>query len=156
MIKSLDTIKKLTPRQKRYFDLAKKQADKSTYLTGPEHSEIRRSKIAIGAVIVKGNYVIAGGFNKRKTHPLQRAHNIKATYKAPVPNIHAEIDTLIRTRMHDVSNCEIFVYRENMSGGGGNLANCRPCKGCMNALKDAGVKHVYYTTEKGYHYERIC
>jgi tRNA(Arg) A34 adenosine deaminase TadA len=109
-------------------------------------------KIAIGSAIVKGNYVIAEGFNKRKTHTFQHTQNKKTLYTAPVPNLHAEIDALIHSRYNDLTGCEIFVYREVT---GGELGNCRPCKACMGALKDAGVKHLYYTTENGYYYERI-
>ncbi len=113
---------------------------------------MNNGKIAIGAAIVKGNYVVSEGYNKRKTHPFQHNHNLRAFYMAPVPNIHAEIDALIYSRYTDLSGCEIYVYRELHDG---LLGNCRPCRACMNALKVAGVRHLYYTTEKGYHYERI-
>lgn len=135
-----------TTRQQRYFTIAKRNADKSTYL------RMNSGKIAIGAAIVKGNYVVSEGFNKRKTHTFQHTHNKRTFYLAPVPNLHAEIDALIYSRYNDLSGCEIFVYREMTDG---TLGNCRPCRACMNALKDAGIKHIYYTTEEGYHYERI-
>lgn len=135
-----------TTRRMRYFAIAKRNAKRSTYM------RMNSGKIAIGAAIVKGNYVVSEGCNKRKTHPFQSMHNHRAMYIAPIPNIHAEIDALIYSRYNDLSGCEIFVYREASDG---TLATCRPCKACLNALKDAGVKHMYYTTERGYHYERI-
>jgi deoxycytidylate deaminase len=135
-----------TTRQRRYFAVAKRNADKSTYM------RMNNGKIAIGAAIVNGNYVVSEGHNKRKTHTFQHTHNMRTLYLAPHPNLHAEIDALIYSRYNDLSGCEIFVYREMADG---TLGNCRPCRACMSALKDAGIKHVYYTTEQGYHYERI-
>lgn len=140
------TIIKPTRRQMRYFHVAKRNAEKSTYM------RMNSGRIAIGAAIVKGNYVVSEGHNKRKTHPFQNMHNSRTFYLAPVPNLHAEIDALIYSRYNDLSGCEIYVYREATDG---TLANCRPCRACMNALTDAGIKHLYYTTEKGFHYERI-
>lgn len=133
----------------RYFMVARRSAMKSTYI---RHKEMNSGKIKIGAAIVKGNYVISSGFNKIKTHPLQQLHNKRVACPAPSPRIHAEIDALIYSRYDDLTSCEIFVYRESSDG---MLANCRPCSACSNALKDAGVKHIYYTSERGYHYERI-
>lgn len=143
------TIIKPTTRQKRYFAIAKRNSAKSTFV---RRNKSGNDRVMIGAAIVKGNYVISEGFNKNKTHPFQSMHNARTMCISPNPNIHAEVDALIYSRYSDLSGCEIFVYRAMVDG---TIANCRPCKACVNALKDAGVKHVYYTTDKGYHYERI-
>ena len=142
----------ITPssRQMRYFAIAKRAASKSTFVRGGDGTKI--AKISIGATIVDGNYTVSSGFNKRKTHPFQDARNKKNCDFVRVPNIHAEIDALIASKFHDVGGCEIFVYREYVDG---TLANCRPCEACMDAIKNSGIKHLYYTTENGYHYERI-
>ena len=135
-----------TSRQMRYFNLAKSTALNS------EYTRKGRGKIAIGSAIVSGNFVVSQGYNKRKTHTRQAHHNNISKYFAPCPNIHAEMDALIRSRYHDLDGAEIFVYREFVDGG---LANCRPCRSCMDALVKAGVKHIYYTDEDGFHYERV-
>ncbi len=137
-----------TTRQKRYFAVAKRNAAKSTYTRRND----QLNKISIGACIVKGNYVVSNGHNKIKTHPFQLLHNNRAFCVTPAPRIHAEIDALIYSRYDDLTGCEIFVYREMADG---TLANCKPCNACRNAMKDAGIKHIYFTTENGYHYERI-
>lgn len=31
----------------------------------------------------------------------------------------------------------------------------RPCPSCMAAIKDLGIRNIYYTTNDGYIYERI-
>lgn len=143
------TIIKPTTRQLRYFTVAKRNAAKSTF---NRRNKAGNDRVMIGAAIVKGNYVISKGVNKNKTHPFQLMYNDRASCVAPYPSIHAEVDALIYSRYSDLSGCEIFVYRAMVDG---SIANCRPCKACINALMDAGIKHIYYTTDKGYHYERI-
>ncbi len=139
-----------TTRQKRYFAVAKRQAAKSTF--SRHKISNKTDSVRIGSAIVKGNYVTSKGCNKTKTHPMQQLHNNRHMAHIPHPKIHAEIDALIYSRYDDLTGCEIFVYREMADG---TLANCKPCNACRNAMKDAGIKHIYYTTENGYHYERI-
>lgn len=138
-----------TTRQKRYFLAAKQSSLNSTYkrLNRPNGC----GRVSIGSVIVNGNYIVSKGHNKIKTHPFQQLHNHRSLYQSPSPRIHAEIDALIYSRYNDLTSCEIFVYRQNMDG---SLGDCNPCKACRNALKDAGIKHLYYTTNEGYCYER--
>ena len=31
----------------------------------------------------------------------------------------------------------------------------RPCPSCLVAIKDMGIKHIYYTTDDGFAYEQI-
>ena len=31
----------------------------------------------------------------------------------------------------------------------------RPCPSCMAAIKDMGIKHIYYTTNDGFVYENL-
>lgn len=30
----------------------------------------------------------------------------------------------------------------------------RPCPACMSAIKELGIKNIYYTTDNGYAYEK--
>ena len=41
----------------------------------------------------------------------------------------------------DWSKTAIFIYRESC----GNLRNCKPCIACEKALKDRGIKNIFYT-----------
>lgn len=71
------------------------------------------------------------------------------------PNcVHAEMACLIVTRHLniDYAKCSIFVYREDKSGST-RLSRC--CGACEQALIERGIKNLYYTTERGYNYERI-
>lgn len=31
----------------------------------------------------------------------------------------------------------------------------RPCPSCMNAIKDLGIRYIYYTTNDGYVYKKL-
>lgn len=130
-----------TTRQKRYFDLAKSTATNSTHIS-----------TCIGAVIVNGNYVVAKSSNHRKSHTVQHRYDRKTNYYSKYANIHAEIGALIKSGRKDVSGCEIYVYREDAHK---NLASSRPCCSCMQAIKDSGIKHIFYTGFGGFFYEKV-
>ena len=137
-----------TTRQNRYFKIARENALESNHT---RHRKNHQS-IKIGAVIVKGNYVVSEGCNKTKTHTQQHFNNLAANYLCPSPRIHAEVDALMGSRYNDISGCEMFIYRELNDG---RIGDCKPCKSCREAISKAGIKHLYYTSEEGYCYERI-
>lgn len=128
-----------TKREQRYFKQARKQSKLSSH-----------DKARIGAVIVRGNFIAGRGCNQFKTHPVQRRYDKKSGYYGINSHIHAEVAALINTGRHDLTGAEIYIYREDMRD---NLAQCRPCVSCTQALKDAGVKHVFYNDSNGYCYE---
>jgi deoxycytidylate deaminase len=105
-----------------------------------------------GCVIVSGNYVVSEGFNQKKSHTIQHRNDRKVDYHAAYANIHAEVNALIKSKFFDLSNCELYLYREDKLG---MIANSRPCISCMPALITAGVRHLYYTDKFGYCYERV-
>ena len=137
----------------RYFNLAKNVSELSDY---------NKKNIKIGAVLVYKNKIISTGYNTNKTSPVQMKYNKyrenndeNRDYKADehLPYIHAEMSCLLEAKDMDIdwNKASIFVYRES----DGKLRNCRCCSACMNALKDKGIKNIYYTTENGYCYEKI-
>lgn len=143
-----------TKQIKRFFELAK---NASTF------SDYTKKNIHIGSVLVYKNKVIGIGWNTNKTSPIQYSYNLyrqnttkNREYDADkhLPCIHAEMKCLIDTRDLDIdwNKASLFVYRESSNG---KLRNCKPCKGCMKALKDRGIKHIYYTNEDGCCYKEI-
>jgi len=130
-----------TTRQMRYFMRACLAMSKSTH------------GIPTGCVIVSGNYVVSEGFNQEKSHTIQHRNDRRVSYYAPYAKIHAEVNALIKSKHFDLTDCEIFLFRQDKHG---MIANSRPCISCMPALIDAGIKHVYYTSTAGYCYERVC
>lgn len=130
----------LTKRETRFYQKAKQVSKAST-----------RKKAKIGAIIVIGNYIVSDGVSREKTHPIQYRYDRMMDYHSHRGNLHAEIDALISSGRTDLTGADVYVYREDKNG---DIANCRPCVSCTQALKDAGIKHVYYTTREGYNYER--
>ena len=126
-------------RELRYFEQAAKESYQSVH-----------EKAMIDAVIVKGNYIAGRGYNKAKTHPKQWRLDRMTGYFGQYGHIHAEVAALINSGRIDLDGAEVFVYREDKKG---NKANCKPCVSCARALKDAGVKHIYYTNSNGFVYE---
>lgn len=90
------------------------------------------------------------GCNCEKSHTIQHRYDRKMNYHGERAKLHAEIAALISSGRVDLTGAEIYIYREDKHG---NLASCKPCVSCHQALKDAGVRHVYYTTKEGYAYE---
>lgn len=132
--------------KKKFFKIAKEIAEESDY-KGAINAKL-------GAVAVFRHTVIAKSCNQNKTHPLQQRYNIYR-YKNPNTNhyypckVHAEMSVLAKIRNLDInfSEVEIYVYRELKSG---KRAKARPCAACMRALKDLGLRKIFYTTDDGY------
>lgn len=125
----------MNKRQQRYITLALKAALDSTY-----------ARVRIGAVIVDGNYLVASAANQATSHPRQYHYNNLANRMAPAHACHAEIHALVRSKRYDLSTSEIFIARMDRRG---RLAMCRPCAACMLAIREAGIRQITYTTNKG-------
>lgn len=137
----------------KFFYLAKNVSKLSDY---------NKKNIKIGAIIVYKNKVISSGYNTSKTSPIQMKYNKYRERVDPsrdynandhLPSLHAEMKALIDAKDIDIdwNKASIFVYRES----DGIKRNCKPCCACMKALKDKGIKNIYYTNENGLQYERI-
>lgn len=131
----------MSKTEQRFFKLASSFSKQSTY-----------PRVHIGAVIVMGRRVISHGANHWRTHTKQKKY---ASYRYECPecvrdeagHIHAEMDAIIRAGKKNLQGSSIFVYREDLKG---EIADCKPCGACMRAIKDAGIKRVYYTSRDGY------
>ena len=112
-------------------------------------------KTHIGCIAVYQGNIIGIGCNCNKTHPMQKKYNQyrKQSYSM-LPKLHAEINCINSIRHLDInfSKVKLYIYRIRKDQPFG-LA--RPCPSCMAAIKDLGIRDVYYTTNDGYAYERI-
>lgn len=116
----------------KFFKLAKRIAEKSSSIT------------KLGCVIASKNKVITVGFNDMtKTHP-------KSNH--PFKTLHAEIRALIGVSEEETRGCDAYVYREIKSG---RVAMAKPCDACMQALRLAKIKRVFFTTDSGWDMEEI-
>ena len=89
----------------------------------------------------RGN-VISTGFNIKKTHPKQ-AKYAKLAKQEGKQFLHAEIAALVKLRSRGTS---IVVCRFSSRG---LLKSSRPCEVCMLAIKEAGIRTIIYSNEKG-------
>ena len=133
----------LTKTDMHYFDKASKVAEISDF-----------AKINIGCVAVYQGTIIGVGFNTNKTHPMQKKYNRYRNGENFIPKLHAEINCLNSIRYLDInfSKVKLYIYRKRKSA---KYGMCRPCPSCMAAIKDLGIKHIYYTTDEGFVYERM-
>lgn len=138
----------------RMFNEARMEAESSDY-----------KRFHMGAVIVYKKHIIGRGHNSDKSHPMQKEYNRKyRTFNNVGGNfiadsLHAEISAISSIPYTvginvDWPKAKIYVYR--ISHGtklGYGLA--KPCPACMNALRDLGIKNIYYTDTSGYSYLQL-
>lgn len=112
-------------------------------------------KIHIGCVAVYQGQIIGLGCNANKTHPMQKFYNrYRQQPDNLLPKLHAEISCLNQIKHLNInfSKVKLYIYRIRKDQPYGMA---RPCPSCMAAIKDLGIKNVYYTTDAGYAYEKI-
>jgi len=105
-----------------------------------EHSKLH---IQMGCTITdkKGN-ILSSGYNTYKEHPLQS----RFKYRPDATGMHAEISALSSVWKEDLSNAILFVFRKPRSKVG---HQSRPCSGCMKAIREKGIKIIYYCDKNG-------
>lgn len=105
----------------------------------------------LGAVLAYGNKVISVGWNSTKTNPLQKELNKQRNFgDENSPNngsIHAELACLLNVQYMDInwSKAALYIYREHKNGC---PALAKPCLACAKAIRDRGIKKVYWTTDE--------
>lgn len=128
----------------RYFDKARQTANISDYY-----------KTHIGCVAVYQGDIIGIGCNCNKTHPTQKFYN---KYRKPsdsmLPKLHAEISCINSIKNLDVNfaKVKLYIYRIRKDQPYGMA---RPCPSCTNFITNLGIKHIYYTSNDGYIYEKF-
>lgn len=135
----------------RMFDAARMEAEKSTF--GHFH---------LGCIITYKNKIIGKGFNSDKTHPMQQKYNRRyrkfntSRGEFVKHSVHAEIAAIsnipyVVGKEVDFSKAKIFIYRI-CNGKRFGYGNARPCPACMNAIRELGIRHVYFTDDDGLSY----
>lgn len=115
-------------------------------------------KFHIGCVAVYQGKIIGLACNTRKTHPIQKKYNVYRNHENNdflMPRLHAEITCLNNISKLDINFAKVKLYicRERTSG---EIGLSRPCVACMRAIKDLGIKKIYYTTDVGYACEELA
>lgn len=117
------------------------------------------TKTYVGCVAVYYGHVISIGYNCNKIHPIQKQYNKYRNMHTfdktdALPKLHAEINCLNFIRYLDINfdKIKLYIYRIRKDQPFGIS---RPCPSCMAAIKDLGIRNIYYTTNDGYVHERI-
>lgn len=118
----------------------------------------------LGAVITYKHHIVSMACNTRKTSPHQKYYNRKYRQfrRGTLPathTLHAEMRALNLIsyplgKDMDWSKVNVYIYRV-APGLPNQRGLARPCPACMAALRDCGVRNIYYTTDSGFAYERI-
>ena len=130
----------------RYFQKARQAAEISDY-----------KRTHVGCVAVYQGNIIGIACNTNKTHTMQKYYN-RYRYHPQTsyfyPKLHAEINCISSIRHLDInfSKVKLYVYRTRCDQ---EYGIARPCPSCMAAIKDLGIRHIYYTTNDGYAYEEV-
>lgn len=136
----------MTQTDYRYFTKARHAAMVSDF-----------KNIHVGCVAVYNGNIIGSGCNLNKTHPMQKYYNKYRMNKQEnyfSPKIHAEISCLnsIRHLNINFSKVKLYIYRIRRDQ---DYGMARPCPSCMAAIKDLGIKNIYYTSNDGFVQEKI-
>lgn len=117
-------------KHNKFFELAKKQSEKSDH---PKHQ--------MGCVIVNKSKVLGFGYNTLKTDP---------NSPDPWKTTHAEFAAYKNS--NDIEGATVYVFRQQRNG---RWANAKPCPSCLEFLSKTGIKRVYYTNGDGYGFIKI-
>lgn len=137
----------------RFFEMARQQALRSQF-----------ERFHLGCIITYKGHVIGRGSNSDKTDPLQKKYNKERKFNKsgtqPIKHsVHAEIAALksipypIQESI-DWTKVKVYIYRI-APGKKLHLGNARPCPACIKALRDKGIKYIYYTSDDGFAAEEI-
>lgn len=135
----------------KMFETAKKEARKSDY-----------NRFHVGCVITYKKRIIGRGHNSNKSNPLQKEYNRRYRNFNNTDGqyihdaIHAEVSAITSIPYTiginiDFSKVKLYVYRI-CPGKPNGYGNSRPCPACMNAIRDMGIRQVYFTDDDGYSY----
>lgn len=112
-------------------------------------AESSKSRKKVGAVLLYKNKPITQSVNQdTKSHPFQAKLASMVGLDEKI-YLHAEISALVKCR----SEVDTIVVARLGGHSGHELRNAKPCPICSLALKQAGIEHVYYTTDEGFLYE---
>jgi|TARA_R110000765_G_scaffold316699_4_gene409060 deoxycytidylate deaminase len=120
--------------------MGQKMPHKEERIISKSREASRKSDCHIGmsAVIVNKHYIVSVGYNRKRF------------FHKGLTSIHAEIDALNRVKDKSLKGATMFITRygnKDRSGGSRLAAPCRNCSQVLRkAMKEQGLKSVYYTT----------
>ena len=111
-----------------------------------------------GCVITYKRHIVSTAHNVERTTPAQKKYNKLRNFnnndnREPEHKTHAEILAIQRisyTAMLQTEWSRASIYVARIAPGlpkGVGLA--RPCPACMEAIRDLGIKNIFYTSNEG-------
>lgn len=95
----------------------------------------------LAAVLYKGGSVIRIACNESKPLGYRKKY-----FAHGEPSRHAEMNVIHGIPRDVIAKCSILVVRLNKKN---ELKSAKPCLACANALNDAGLKKVFYSSYSG-------
>lgn len=96
----------------------------------------------IGAVVFKNRNILSAGHNSVRSNA-----KIPFKYRTEWKNSYcAEKDALMKIPLEDIKNCHILVIRINNKG---ELRTSKPCNTCMDMIRDARIKKIWFVNKQG-------
>ena len=108
-------------------------------------------RLKVVCFLIYKNKIVNFGVNSNKTSPMQFYYRNK-TPLSSIENFldreHAEINVLRRTYLGDfnINKLEAVIISKRSNN---TYRLARPCCSCMRAIKDSGIRTIYYTTNEG-------
>lgn len=109
----------------------------------------------IGCVAIYQKQIIGLGCNCNKTHPVQKFYNkYREQTDFLLPKLHAEINCINQIKHLEInfSKVKLYIYRIRKDQPYGMA---RPCPSCMAAIRDLGIRDIYYTSNNGFVFEHL-
>ena len=110
----------------------------------------------IGCVLITGKQILSVACNLQKTHPLQMEYNRYRNLKGGnvIHKAHAETLCLSKAKNFGINfnNTTLYIFRQLKNK---QWAIAKPCNGCMELIKNLGIKKIVYSVDEGYAIEFV-
>lgn len=106
-----------------------------------KHDYDKWQEFHLCAIIVQGGNILSVGFNQSRRHGY-----VEVIKKNSWTNLHAEVDAILKVRRKiNLTGSKMFIVR--LIEGDTKMSISRPCQTCQIALKNYGIKKVYYSID---------
>ena len=98
-------------------------------------------EFTLGAILYKGGSILRISSNELRPMAYRKKY-----FSHGEPTAHAEMAVINNFPRDVIEKCSLLVVRVSKSG---DLKSAKPCLACANALYDAGIKKVFYSSYSG-------
>lgn len=105
-----------------------------------EISKMSDENFKHGAIIKKSGRTLAVGINYRTNNPDYLEKDVAKRHAS----VHAEVAAMNAVRKVDLNGAVLYVARSLKNG---EPAMSKPCENCQEAMRERGIKKVFYTID---------